>query len=446
MKDVILIVVSILILSSCQDYLDIEPQQAISTSVALSDEQGVRKALVGVYDMLSQLPSATSGDMIVNSDLLANTDDLVWTNFVIPLTQLLEKNIAAGNNAIENYWAFSYQTINQANTVLDALETINPEDRDAIAAELRFIRAWVYFDLVNMFAKPWTTGNQSANLGVPLVLTPAEKSLENPEVPRNSVAEIYDHIIDDLSFAKTHLLSTNGAFANTYAASGLLSRVYLMQENFQLALLEADRIISSDEYQLLPNFVQVFNQPNNSEEDIFSIQVTSQDGQNRMSILYSGELEGGAGFIGITEDHISKYEQGDERAVLFYHDQQSGTIRTGKWRVIDTNDGNVTAMRLAEMYLTRAECRLRIGDHDAALMDVNTIRNRAGLPSLQSLDLEAVLQERYLELVFEGHQFRDAKRNRKMIGGRPFDDPRLIYPIPQRELDVNRSLVQNEGF
>ena len=437
-----------LLLISCDKNLDVEPQQAISTDVALSDEQGIRTALIGTYDMLSQLQGGggVSGDVIVNSDLLADSEDMLWTNFVVPITQLLNKNIEVGNEVVQIFWISSYRTINQANTVLDAVGVVNETDRDAIAAELRFIRALVYFDLVNMYAPPWTAGSPESNLGVPIVSTPAEQSLKNPEVPRNSVAEVYDFILEDLLFAKTNLRQQNGVFATSYAANVLLSRVYLMQEKFELAANEADLVVTSGQYNLLTDHQQVFNQSLNSGEDIFAIQVTQLDGFNRISHLYSGDLEGGGGFIGITEDHLTKYEPGDLRANLFYNDQQSGTLRSGKWRVNANRDGNVTTMRLAEMYLTRAESRFRIGDQSGALEDINTVRNRAGLVSLSDVDLELILNERYLELVFEGHLYRDTKRNRKMFGDRPFDDSRLIYPIPQRELDVNGALVQNEGY
>jgi hypothetical protein len=98
------------------------------------------------------------------------------------------------------------------------------------------------------------------------------------------------------------------------------------------------------------------------------------------------------------------------------------------------------------MYLTRAEGRFRTGDTSGALEDVNAIRNRAGLPALTNIDLEIILNERFLELVFEGHRFRDAKRNRKPFGNLTFDDPSMVYPIPQREMDVNGALVQNKGY
>lgn len=445
MKKILTFAFILLIYSSCDKNLDIEPQQAISTDIALSDEQGIRTALIGTYDLLSQLPRS-SGDIILNTKLFADTEDVFWTGFFIPLTQVLDKNIATDNTAIENYWVYSYRTINQANTVLHAIKGIEDIDLDAISAELRFIRALVYFDLINMFAQPWTSNDPMTQLGVPIVVTPAEISLANPEVPRSSVFEVYEFIVEDLLFAKSNLPEQNGVFANTFTASALLSRVYLMQEEFELATNESDRIINSGNYTLQNNLEDIFNQSTNSSEDIFSIQSTQQDYENRVSHFYSGELEGGGGFIGITDEHLDKYESGDLRATLFYQDRQSGTRRSSKWKVNDSNDGNVTTIRLAEIYLTRAEGRYHTGDMEGSLRDLNIIRNRAGLSALNELNLDTILEERYLELIFEGHQFRDTKRCRKMFGDVPFDDPRMIYPIPQREMDINRTLIQNEGY
>lgn len=448
MKKINYFFVLIFIAYACTNRLNIEPEQAISTDKALSDEQGVRTALIGTYDRLSIL----AGDAILYSDMLADTENLIWTGPTNEIIQFFNKNLAVNNTALERFWIYSYQTINQANTVLNAveglatLEVVTETYRDTVAAELRFIRALVYFDLVNMFTKPWTAGNPESTPGVPIVSTPAEQTLKNPEIPRNSVAEVYQFLTDDLLFAKANLPEQNGFFANTYAASALLSRVYLMQEKFELASIEADRIISAGQFDLLANLEQVFNQSQNSMEDIFAIQITPQDGFNELSSFHTGQLEGGGGRIGVSDVHLTQYETGDQRANLFYIDQQSSTRRSSKWRVNASRDGNVTIIRLAEMYLTRSEGRFRMGEKTAALEDVNIIRNRSGLPSLTDIDLEMILNERFLELVFEGQQYRDTKRNRKQFGTLPFDAPSLIYPIPQREMDVNRALVQNEGY
>ena len=82
------------------------------------------------------------------------------------------------------------------------------------------------------------------------------------------------------------------------------------------------------------------------------------------------------------------------------------------------------------------------------LADVNAIRARAGVPAYTAanLTLAAILRERKLELTFEGLQLDDVKRNRGSVGALPWNDNKLILPVPQREIDVNKSLVQNAGY
>ncbi len=446
-KTTFLLTIFLLLHTACNDNLDIEPQQAISSNIALSNEQGVKTALIGAYDLLSD-NDLGGGRILLHSELYAETDNQYWTNFSFDIAQIFNKDIAVDNFGIEIYWVEAYETINLTNNVLAAIDLVKEVDRNVVAAEARFIRGLIYFDLINLFAKTWLDGDPNSNLGMPLITLPTSGDLTNLQIPRNTVEEVYLFLIEDLNFAKANLPETNGFFATTYAASALLSRVYLMQGQYELATTEADRVIESGFYSLLPNLSQVFNQSQNTPEDIFTTQVTSQDGFNLMSAYYTGQLEQGWGFIGITDSHLEQYEISDQRATLFYLDAQNNARRTAKWRVSENKDANVTQIRLAEMYLTRAEGRLLTNDIPGATADLNVIRNRAGLPPIteSDIDLETILHERYIELVFEGHQFRDLKRHQLSIGDLAFDDPKLIFPIPQRELDVNERLVQNEGY
>lgn len=437
----------IILIFACDDNLNIEPQQAISTEIALSTEQGVKTTLIGTYSLWAP-DSFNGGNVLMNSELLIDTDNLFWTNYTTDLTLVLDKRIAITNGSPEGFWVNSYQMINQANSVLAALSVVNENEQNIVAGEARFLRGMLYFDLVNLYGKTWGDGNPNTNLGVPIVATPSEQNLVNPIIPRNTVAEVYQFILEDLQFAKANLPAENGVYATTYAASALLSRVYLMQENYESALAEADRIIEADAYQLETDLTAIFNSATNTKEDIFTIQKTAQDFGNIITFFYSGELEGGGAFIGITEDHLAKYEAADKRGMLFYLDAQSNTSRTAKWKPNASNDGNLTLIRLAELYLTRSETRFRTGDISGALADINSIRDRAGLSNLTTneLTLEVILKERFLELVFEGHQYRDTKRNRQSVRDLPFNDTKLIYPIPQREMEVNAALIQNEGY
>ena len=204
-------------------------------------------------------------------------------------------------------------------------------------------------------------------------------------------------------------------------------------------------MIESGEYQLTQRYADAFNKgsqegANATTEDIFSIQINSQDGINDLNTYFASSDFGGRGDIYIELAHFDMYEPEDDRLNLFYDDE-----RTGKWMNLF---GNVNIIRLAEMYLTRAEANFREGTAVGAdpLDDINFIRARVNLDPLASLTLEDILLERRLELAFEGHLIHDVKRTRSDVGDLPFDAPELIFPIPLRELNINPDIGQNDAY
>ena len=438
----------IIFLPACDKYLDIEPQQSISALQALNDENGIRTAILGMYQLFADNDSYDAGHPILNSDLLVNANDLFWTGFDIPgFNPMLDKQLSTTNNVVQGFWNLAYAILSQANAIEMALGRIEFADKNILLGEINFMRGLVYSYLIEFFAEPWAKGRFNAAPGVPIALY-TENPLDNSTLSRSTIQEVYEYIIQEFVNAKDLLPEQNGFFPTTFSASAMLSRIYLVQEKYDLVEQEASRVLATDHFALLTDHNQVFNQAFNTSEDLFAIQITSSDGSNFMSELYTGELEGGLAFIAISEDHMLKYEPGDLRSELFYFDQKTGSRRTGKWRTRPSYDGNITIIRLAEIVLNRAEARYYLEDFSGSLHDMNTIRERAGLPllSTEDMDLEAILKERYCELVFEGHQFRDLKRTRSQVGNLSYDDPALVFPIPQREIDINLALVQNEGY
>jgi len=431
---------------SCDEQLDVEPQQSIDDSQALSTPGNVQAALIGAYDGFADNDVWGGGQHL--SELFADDGAQIWAGTFEEPEQIFQKRILVQNGDVQRFWTESYEVINQTNNVLSALDVFeDPAVASQVEAEAKFIRGALYFDLVNLFGRTWVDGDPASNLGVPIVTTPTRAIDGSSEVARNTVAEVYAQVIADLTDAKDGLPETNGIFANTYAASAMLSRVYLMQEQFDQALAEADRVINSEVFSLVANYGDAFNQSGFTTEDIFAVTVTSQDGVNDYITFYAGALRGGRGDIDITQAHLDTYEEGDARLDLFYLDD-IGIPRTGKWVQNASQDGNINIIRLAEMYLTRAEARFRAGDSQGAADDLNIVRERVGLPAIDggAITLDVILNERRVELMFEGHMYRDRKRNRISVGDLSFDAPELIYPIPQRETDVNPNLAQNESY
>ncbi len=441
------------VLGACADQLELSPQQSISEEVALSNDANVKKALAGAYDGLSgynfnlNFPNAGNlwgGDLPLFSELLAADGEISWVGTFNAPREIFGKRILTTNTFVRDNWSGGYYTINICNNVVGALDKVLEEDQERVEGEALFIRAAVYFELVRYFAKPYTAGSTNTNLGVPLVLEPTRSISEQSQVARNTVEQVYQQVITDLTRAESLLPTSNGVFASKVAAAAILSRVYLQMENFAAARDAANRAIGYDEHSLTATFSDAFNNVSNSTEDIFALQVNAQDGNSNMQTYWSiPDFGGRDGDVEILQKHLDLYEAGDERLALFY--EGNGAVRSGKWKNQFTV---VPVIRLAEMYLTRAEANFRLGTSVGAppLDDVNTIRLRAGLDELTTLTLADILRERKLELAHEGHAIHDLRRLRGAADGFAFDANEMVFPIPQREINANRSLVQNQGY
>ena len=176
--------------------------------------------------------------------------------------------------------------------------------------------------------------------------------------------------------------------------------------------------------------------------------VTAQDGTNSLNTCFGRQIASFPGSNGrsdckIKPAHLALYETGDVRRNFF---AVSGGNNYSQ-KHLDPR-GNVPIIRLSEMYLTRAEGNFRNGTTVGArpLDDINVIRRRVGLPVRTSVTIDNITNERYLELAFEGHNLNEARRLQKNVGSLPWNSGKLILPIPQREMDVNKNLVQNQGY
>jgi starch-binding outer membrane protein, SusD/RagB family len=447
-----LLFLSMIVLAySCNKRLDVQPTQSIDELEALKTGADVQSALVGSYTELGNI-NFYGGRMFVMSELLADENELLWSGTFQGMTQIYNKSIPVNNGFALATWLAGYRAINIVNNVLSALPVVtNTTIKDRIEGEAKFLRAASYFELVKAYAKDWNNGDPASNDGVPLVLTPTRVLSSANQVPRAKVAAVYTRVIQDLTDAEAKLPVTNGFFATKNAAAALLARVYLQKRDYTNARDAANRVILSNRYSLRPTFAEAFPyndaQPfSNTSEDVFALQVTLNSGTNDFQTFFSAD---GRGDIDISDEHLNLYEPNDGRLDLFY--LVSGSVYNGK---NDNVYGNVHTIRLAEMYLIRAEANFRLSTVTGAtpLVDLNRIRNRAGLPSLATATLNAILKERKLELAFEGFNLSDIKRLGVTTGfftgggGLPATSPKLVLPIPEREFRVNPTLTQNEGY
>ena len=429
--------------SSCNEELNLEPYQSISEDLALENDNNVKAVLIGAYDALGA-GALLGGNSLRDAELLGGDGEVLWVGTFLGPREIANKQMNANNNDAAELWLTAYNTINICNNVLAGLSVVAEDDKAQVEGEALFIRAIAYFQLVRFYAKPYEAGQANSQLGVPLVLTPTRSISEESKVARNTVQEVYAQVIADLGKAESQLPEDNEWRASKGAAAALLARVYLQQGDYAKARDAANRVLSSGTYSLLKNYADVFNRDENSAEDIFAIQLTTQDGVNAMNTHFSiPDFGGRDGDVEILQGHLSLYEPADKRLALFY--DGNGAIRTGKW-----NDlyGNVNIIRLAEMYLIRAECNQRLGTSTGAtaLADYNTVRTRAGLPAAPSVTLDKILLERRLELAHEGHKIHDMKRLKLSVGPLPYNADKLVFPLPQREINANTKLQQNPGY
>lgn len=447
MKKLIYIIL-VLGLAACDKELNIKPTQSIDEVNALATAQDVKVTLIGAYDGFTD-NDVMGGGFAYTGELLADEREVIFGGTFTTLDEMWNKSLTAGNTQILATWRDAYIAINRANNVLSALDKLTATDKNQVEGEARFIRGSVYFGLVGLFGKAWGDGDNNTNLAVPVVTAPTRAVTDQDNRPRASVAAVYTQIIEDLTKAESLLpdAAENKSFATRDAATALLARIYLIQGNFAAARDAANKVINSGHQELSATFEEIFDDQSEgfSSEVIFGTFINEQDGINSMNTYYAPAAFAGRGDIRVQNKHIALYDADDPRGKFFT--TASNRLFTNKF-----NDqfGDVPVIRLAEMYLIRAETNFRLNTNIGAqpLEDINTIRTRAGAQPLaaNAITLDKIIAERKLELAFEGLALSDVKRLKKSVGTLPFSDPKLVCPIPQREIDTNKSLTQNPGY
>ena len=444
LKNLLFYTVCITVMAGCTKELNTIPTQTIDQAQALQTGNDVQVALVGAYTDIGNT-QFISGQTSIDGDLLGDANEINWTGTYQQLTQMKNKAIPVDNSYVSSTWLAGYKAINDLNNVLSALSVVAAKDTARVTGEAKFLRAVAYFELVRLYGKAWNDGDPAANAGIPIILTPTRGISTESQVKRNTVAEVYQQILNDLLDAEAKLPISNGVFATRAAASAILARVYLQKGDFTNTVQAANRAITTftgNGGGLTTNFADAFT-ATNTKEDIFAIQVTSTSGVNSLNTFYS--TAGGRGDAQITTNHLALYETGDARKSFFT--TSGGSTYTAKF---DIRYGNFHFIRLAELYLVRAEANFRLNTAvgDMPVNDVNKIRNRAKLPSYAATDLtlDKIIKERKLELAFEGFTLHDVKRLQLSVGNIAWNSPNLVFPIPKREITVNSNLTQNSGY
>ena len=470
--------------SSCSDFLEQNPQTDLSENDFYKTADDILSAVNGAYSSLQE--GDIYGNWYVFGEIPSDNTRNQLSGSVTTQNEFDQFYIDTQNSMIASFWKAAYKVINRTNTVLGRIDgiEINAELANRYKLECKFIRALMYFNLVRVYGD------------VPLVLKEISIS-ESYDILREPKENVYNQIIADLKEAQGLPVSYSTAEdgrATQGAAKALLADVYMTLHKYAEAETILAEIINSGRYSLLENtpgslnidgYKNVFSPVNhNSKEGIFEIQFLKggygegSNYANNFAPENSGTnvvAVGGTGGNNIPEmDIYNAYEEGDFRRdfsmSLGYYDNR----KNNEWvesryvcKFMDVpyqnNDAsnNYPEIRYADVILMYAEALNQNGKTAEACKYLNMTRRRGfGYQTTETspVDLQTtdkaqfalmVEQERRVELAFENHRWFDLIRTGRAVEvmkskGFSLNETNLICPIPQKQIDVNPKLTQND--
>ncbi len=488
MKKVAICILVVFSVSACN--LDFEPYDGLPESELTETESGLQGATIGNYNYLKDwyyqrnfhFFGEYGGD---NVSLSGTTTDQLFYCYNYQHFPAMFPTTA--------FWEKAYQLVVGCNKVIQAIDDNASVDMRQVKGENLYLRAQAMFHLCNTFGRPYYQ-NPEINPGIPVKL---DDVVENVP-PRSTVKQVYQQVIDDLLYAEQLMgRGKKNIYASKEVAEALLSRVYLYmsgtpdnpnREYAEKAVEYAGKVIASGRYSLMDteSYKTYFRlSPEDNRETIFAVKHIADvddQGWNSIGSMYNYVAQQGWGEMYASLSYRELLDQNPEDARHSFIDPQyeaDGITlqkRNGypKYFInkfsLQENYPTLSSpvfLRLAEMYLNRAEANAKLGNNQAAIDDVNLIRERAGLTGdqLYSLDdlkgrdnvLEVVLEERRLELAFEAQRRWDIFRNGltldrhypgihengdALLSVSP-DHPRVVFFIPESQILVHDGLIQN---
>lgn len=486
----IYIICFILVVTGCEDFLDLKPISSTTSENAYKTASDAEAALIGTYDSFSQ--TYYVWDFLCASDIMS--DNFYSGGDNLEINAFEDLTVGINNSRIYGWWGSLYNAILKANTVLAKVPAIEDaaldEDnrRNQILGEASFLRAYHYYHLVKLFG------------GVPLITEPSSSTdPEATQVPRNTEAEVYAQIIEDLEYAAANLPDTYGDDASVNkgratkgAANAMLAKVYAQKSDrdYQKVLEYCNEVISSSAgYILLDEFDDLWDGDHyNNNESIMEVQFGGEgdkDGNWGPQMNLPPSISGDTWRKFATPSHnlIDAYDaEGDDirkNATIFFENvnwvDEYWSPTTGgsvpfayRWREAGgwNSSNRQYIVRLGDIILLKAEALNELDRLEEARVEINRIRDRAGLGDTPAATKEemktAILNERRLELAQEGQRWDDLKRAgvavetmnnlveinllTGMAKDYPMEDYMLLLPIPQSERDRNPNLEPNPGY
>jgi hypothetical protein len=342
-------------------------------------------------------------------------------------------------------WGDGYGVINRANNIIRAVDNVTFADvrqKELIRGRALALRGASLWALCMYFAQPWGFTPDNSHPGV-VIRTEPTLGDQGTVKARATLKECYDQIIADLTQAAQILPAKDAPFMGSLAAKAMLSRVYFHMGEWAKAEALCTELIESAVFKLNPSVADVVT-TNSTPEVVFEVVNSPVD--NAGSIVWDfRQADNSLPRFWAGTDFVNAIyaDTTDKRLALYTY--RNSRLYVAKW---DRIAMNTPIIRLAELYLTRSECRAQQGNAAGSVADVNVVRQRAGLKDLaatltgNSL-LNAVRRERNIELAFEGDIFLERKRQRRNLKQRPWNDAALIFKIPDIEMNANTLCIQN---
>jgi len=436
----------VLTLLSCNKFLDVKPKDSVSDTETIFDKSSAETAVRGIYRALSA--DSYYGVSYPSLGYLSG-DNVQWTGSQSIVQQFIDHNVKSDNTTVSNVWLAIYTTINRANYVIAKLPEVNDATltttyKNQLLGEAYFIRALAYFDL----ARVWG--------GVQIVTKPTLSANDKNGVPRSTVEQTYAQVLSDLNAAEPLLplpTAQNPIRANRETVWALKARYYLYQKDWANAITFATQVIDDKtNYTLAKPFNSWFaNNVVGSKESVLelSYSATYTNGHRGQ---WQPPANGGtrqwapnAALLGLLNDPLT----GGTRSAL------AAKTSAGLWygnlyyRSPATDPAYV--IRIAELYLIRAEAKAQRAELGDAITDLNIIRDRAGLAVTTATSqgdlLLAIENENRLEFALEGHRWFDLVRTGRASAVLGVSDAKkYVLPVPIDQLNVDPALTQNAGY
>lgn len=475
-------VFAMLVTGSCsKDKLDPVPKTYLPDYSAFDTKDRIVAQVNGLYDFMKS-GQYRGGRFLIYIDIRADNFNNLLSNGVTGY-QTWQNLVTESTNEVAGLWTQVYATLNAINIFIEGLDAsrldpvkaanITDAQYNQYKGEALALRALCYFDLLQLYAKPYNMG-AGANLGLPLRLK-AYKTPADNDLARSTVSEVYTQILADLNSAESMVALTNGtAILNTTrlhrnSVIALKTRVYLHMNNYAAVVTEANKIVSAATpfnattgvpVALQDSIKAVFTSPWTTSESMFSMPMVATDApgtQNGLGYYYSRVANSSPDYSLVATGIIANagFKAADARRRLLT--TTSGKTYLNKYNV-DLFIDYVPVIRYSEVLLNLAEAEAQAAGAVTArsIALLNAVRGRSSGGTYVAGDfanlaafIDKVMLERNIEFLGEGLRSSDLLRTVSTIPGKatvnpvPSTSTNYIWPIPLSEILANKLIVQN---